>query len=351
MNELRLTKDREALLREQLQRLLRNAWFPHFVLVMCGLFGMALFEYELERDSQVAVLVATGALAGMHWLMLRAYHNYGTDMLRYGVWKVLQLAGALMTGIVTAALMVILLPVVGDWQQMLLLAMLISMLVSFWLASVGCMLSFVSYVTPIVIGAVQVLASASSPELQNLAIFLVGLILVELLTGFRVSTLYTNKLMLKQLLLRTREEQSESMKQLERELAQLRTREQSLQLQLGSMQAHLEHNSSEQTQSLKQTFEKLRTSEERLQQALDASGLALWDWDLVTGRIYHTGSDKLLGVDAVDADQLLADLRPLMHPDDLPELRTAMLSHLRQETEGYRVEYRIRHADGHWVWI
>lgn len=351
MNELRLTKDREALLREQLQRLLRNAWFPHFVLVMCGLFGMALFEYELERDSQVAVLVATGALAGMHWLMLRAYHNYGTDMLRYGVWKVLQLAGALMTGIVTAALMVILLPVVGDWQQMLLLAMLISMLVSFWLASVGCMLSFVSYVTPIVIGAVQVLASASSPELQNLAIFLVGLILVELLTGFRVSTLYTNKLMLKQLLLRTREEQSESMKQLERELAQLRTREQSLQLQLGSMQAHLEHNSSEQTQSLKQTFEKLRTSEERLQQALDASGLALWDWDLVTGRIYHTGSDKLLGVDAVDADQLLADLRPLMHPDDLPVLRTAMLSHLRQETEGYRVEYRIRHADGHWVWI
>lgn len=141
------------------------------------------------------------------------------------------------------------------------------------------------------------------------------------------------------------------MQELQQQLARAHTREQALQLQLDSSNAHLEHRSGEQTRALRQTLDRLRTSEERLQTALEASGLALWDWDLVTGRVHHTASEKLLGVSAEQAGQLLADLRPLMHPDDRPALHAAMTAHLRQETENYRVEYRIRHAEGHWVWI
>lgn len=154
-----------------------------------------------------------------------------------------------------------------------------------------------------------------------------------------------------QQLLQVRKQQDQEIQEQQRELARLRTREQTLQLQVSSLQAHLEHSSSEQSQTLQLAYDKLRTSEERLQRALDASGLSLWDWDLNTGRVHHTGSDRLLGLDAVQAGRVLTDLRPLMHPDDLPILREAMTKHLRQKTDDYRVEYRIRHADGHWVWI
>ncbi len=32
-------------------------------------------------------------------------------------------------------------------------------------------------------------------------------------------------------------------------------------------------------------------------------------------------------------------------------LRNAMIEHLKQRTEGYAVQYRIKHHSGHWVWI
>lgn len=154
-----------------------------------------------------------------------------------------------------------------------------------------------------------------------------------------------------QQLLQVRKQQDQEIQEQQRELARLRTREQTLQLQVSSLQAHLEHSSSEQSQTLQLAYDKLRTSEERLQRALDASGLLLWDWDVQNNQVYHSGADMLLGLDAVQAGRVLADLRPWVHPDDLSAVREAMTTHLRQQSSDYRVEYRIRHADGHWIWI
>ncbi|MFB1011263.1 MAG: PAS domain-containing protein, partial [Thiopseudomonas sp.] len=193
--------------------------------------------------------------------------------------------------------------------------------------------------------------SASSPALQSLSILFVGFIAVELVAALRMSVIYDRKTMLQQLLVQTRMQRDEEIHELQQELGRLRTREHALNLQVGSLQNHLEHNGSEQTRSLRGALDSLRTSEERLQRALDASGLALWDWNLVTGKVFHTGSEQLLGLKGDQASELLADLRPLMHPDDLPVLREAMTAHMREETPDYSVEYRIRHANGHWIWI
>ncbi|MCY1346994.1 putative signaling protein [compost metagenome] len=48
---------------------------------------------------------------------------------------------------------------------------------------------------------------------------------------------------------------------------------------------------------------------------------------------------------------MLSDLKPRLHPDDLPLLRRALVEHLKGRTDGYAIDYRVRHADGHWVWV
>jgi len=48
-----------------------------------------------------------------------------------------------------------------------------------------------------------------------------------------------------------------------------------------------------------------------------------------------------------DAD----DWRSLAHPDDWAAINAALQSHLKGESQFYECQYRIRHKDGHWVWI
>ena len=348
-NEPRLVEDRMQLLQEQLQLLVRKAWLPHLVLALCCLLGMLAFGDTLRHGGVLAVGGGLVVMAALRWLTAGIFQVAAPE--GYAGWRALQLISALLTGGLAATLISLLLLQVGGWQQMVLLAMLASLLVSFWLASTGCMLTFLCYVTPVVLASGLVFFYTDNTGPKYFAAFLAALLVLELLAAMRISALHASKLMLKRLLLQAREQKSQEVQELQQQLARARTREQALQLQLDSSNAHLEHRSGEQTRALRQTLDRLRTSEERLQTALEASGLALWDWDLVTGRVHHTASEKLLGVSAEQAGQLLADLRPLMHPDDRPALHAAMTAHLRQETENYRVEYRIRHAEGHWVWV
>lgn len=41
----------------------------------------------------------------------------------------------------------------------------------------------------------------------------------------------------------------------------------------------------------------------------------------------------------------------IIHPDDLPCIKAEVAAHLADGPNEYRQEYRLRHADGHWLWI
>lgn len=351
MNDPTMEADRFMTLREQLHGLLRNSWLPHLALVLCAACSMLLPSHSYAPDAIATMAGLLALVATLRIISVRYYDQHAPTLKNYWQWRVLQLAGALVTGVLAMTLIALLLPHAQGWQQMLVLGMLVSLTAAFWLASVGCLLSFVCYSLPMTVGAGVIVFTSDNPGLQNLALFFIGLITLELMATLRVSSLHTSKMMLTQLLLQVRAQRDEEVAEQQKELARLKTRVHSLQLQTGSLQAHLEHNSSEQTRNLKHSLEQLRTREERLQRALDASSLSLWDWDLISGRVYHTGTEKLLGISTGQASDALADLRPLTHPDDQEVVREAMTAHLRGERDDYRVEFRIRHADGHWVWI
>ncbi len=95
-----------------------------------------------------------------------------------------------------------------------------------------------------------------------------------------------------------------------------------------------------------------RRSSELLDLVLRGGDMGLWDLDVPTGRF--TANDRefeMFGHDPADPAAQALDWRTLIHPDDLAPLHAAMARHLAGEAPAYESEHRIRHRDGHWVWV
>jgi len=89
-----------------------------------------------------------------------------------------------------------------------------------------------------------------------------------------------------------------------------------------------------------------------LQLALDAAGAGLWEYHHATDRHdFSEGLLKLLGYDDENAPHSLQAWRTLVHPEDLPAIKAAMTTSLSGASSSHLLEYRIRHHDGHWLWI
>lgn len=97
--------------------------------------------------------------------------------------------------------------------------------------------------------------------------------------------------------------------------------------------------------------EALDETRDRLQLAVDAAGLALWDWQLPATQVFLTARwSQLLGEAAADGYWEVADLRARLHPEDLEPLRAQMMALLEGRTQRGVVQHRVRTTDG-WRWV
>ena len=99
--------------------------------------------------------------------------------------------------------------------------------------------------------------------------------------------------------------------------------------------------------------ETLRVATQRLDKALDRGRCGLWDWDISRGHIFWSQSMfKMLAIDVSGIPEILSygELADRLHPSDqnLDGLVEKMM--LKGEVAFDR-ELRLRHADGHWVWL
>lgn len=102
--------------------------------------------------------------------------------------------------------------------------------------------------------------------------------------------------------------------------------------------------------ALKDAQHSLEKSEERLRLVLKGSTDAPWDWDLVTGEVYYSERWwNMLGYPSGEGIEDSEAWRRLLHPDD-DGMITEYLAHLLPSTrEGFSLEFRLRHHDGHYV--
>ena len=89
----------------------------------------------------------------------------------------------------------------------------------------------------------------------------------------------------------------------------------------------------------------------RIDTALNRGRCGLWDWDLARGRIFWSQSMfDILGLKAKDDLLSFGDVSALTHPDDL---RLYDLASELAEATATTIDhaFRMRHADGHWIWL
>ena len=85
----------------------------------------------------------------------------------------------------------------------------------------------------------------------------------------------------------------------------------------------------------------LKDSNERLQLALDAAELGVWSIDAKSGRFESDARDKRIhGHPLADPSITLAQARPFIHPEDLPQLDAAFAAS-RRAGGSCKVEYRL----------
>jgi two-component system, cell cycle sensor histidine kinase PleC len=99
-----------------------------------------------------------------------------------------------------------------------------------------------------------------------------------------------------------------------------------------------------------------RVREERAQRArvdlaLNRGRCGLWTWDLESGCIHWSASMfDLLELDQRPSHWTIADLQDLVHPDD-QTLETIARTAAARRGECVEIEFRMRAADGRWVWL
>ena len=99
----------------------------------------------------------------------------------------------------------------------------------------------------------------------------------------------------------------------------------------------------------------LRLSNELLEEAVVAAQVGIWDWFIETGEVFVNEIwAGIIGYTLKELEPLtIKRWKDLLHPDDLMHANARILRYFNGNTDGYALEFRMRHRhkDGHWVWI
>lgn len=96
----------------------------------------------------------------------------------------------------------------------------------------------------------------------------------------------------------------------------------------------------------------LSESRNRFKLALKGSSAGIWDWDARNDTLYISPLvNRILGYPlekTIDADR--EKFFSIIHPDDKEMVAGALNHHLNSQ-ERFEVEFRLRHGDGHYIWV
>lgn len=96
----------------------------------------------------------------------------------------------------------------------------------------------------------------------------------------------------------------------------------------------------------------LQDARERFELAIAATRDGLFDWDVRTGKTYFSPAWlEMLGCDVSEFGGNWRRLYERVHADDRPALKAAVRKALRSGARLELPRHRLRHHDGHWIWV
>lgn len=104
---------------------------------------------------------------------------------------------------------------------------------------------------------------------------------------------------------------------------------------------------------LERTEAVLAEDRQHLSNVIDGTAAGTWDWHLDSDRlVVNERWAQMLGHTRAELEPISGKTwEGLCHADDLVAAHEALKRHLGGQEERYAAEFRMRHADGHWVWV
>ncbi len=92
--------------------------------------------------------------------------------------------------------------------------------------------------------------------------------------------------------------------------------------------------------------------QERYRFASEAAADGIWDWDFLNDSIYFSPTLKsMIGYRDEEMPNVYEEWEKRIHPDDKGQILIDVQASRESETGAYRNIHRLKHKDGHWVWI
>ena len=103
----------------------------------------------------------------------------------------------------------------------------------------------------------------------------------------------------------------------------------------------------------KKAEEALQYQKDRLSYILEGTNAGTWEWNIQTGEtLFNERWAEIIGYTLEEISPLsVKTWIKFCHPDDLKGSDLALERHFSGEKEFYEFECRMKHKDGHWVWI
>ncbi|MDD1016187.1 EAL domain-containing protein [Pseudomonas rubra] len=339
---------------ERTRLLYQGSLLPTLFMLLNGLV-CAWLLWSPARYLLVSVwIVWLMALVAMRVIQVAAFDAAMPDRQAQPSWWRMFLLGSAFSGLTLASAAIALVPVDNFVQQAWVFGLLGAATLSASVAYAVSLPAFLSFTLPCLLPPIAFLFWNGDEQQRGWG--WLGLILLAALS---VVAWQVNRLIERGLLRRFQNQdliehlqaaQSRS-ERLNQALAQEVEQRRLIEEQLREAQVGLESRVAQRSQELDVANQALSKSEQRLALALEASELGLWDWNLETDEIHHTQLRELFGLEPEQVQEMLAHLKPRLHPDDVPLLKRTLVEHLKGRSEDYRIDYRVRHRQGHWCWI
>ena len=97
----------------------------------------------------------------------------------------------------------------------------------------------------------------------------------------------------------------------------------------------------------------LANERQQLVNIVEGTNVATWVWQVRTGvlRLDERWA-VMMGYDFAQlGPQNMSDWRNRIHPDETQAVQAALTRHFQGKTRYFEYEHRVRHRDGHWIWV
>jgi diguanylate cyclase (GGDEF)-like protein/PAS domain S-box-containing protein len=358
---LRTTSGREAaqlfateISAERTRMLHQGSLVPTFFMFLSGMLCSVLLVNELPLWALFSWSLWLVILAMVRVIQVRAFQQAPLSQQARRRWHLQFLLGAAASGLTLGFAAVVLAPSQDLFQQSLVYSLIAAAVLSASVAYAVSYSAFLAFVLPCLLPVLAYLLWSDEALALSWAILAALLLLALLVITWQVNRLVQNTLLQRfhnQALianLQQAKSQADALNsELAREVGQRRRAETDLREAHGELEARVV----ERTLKLDKTSDALSKSRERLTLAIEASELGLWDWDLRSDEVHHSRLLEIFGLEPTGVQHMLRDLKPRLHPEDRNLLLRALVDHMKGNNADYQVEYRVKHAHGHWVWI